>query len=106
MHEIQRRALLKGAAAGALAFSVDGVDVLLTPRAARAQDVPLRTLSAGQAETLDAVGETLMIATARPATKARSAVPSSRRATPSRRAISPASPMRGSTCSGLSSPPS
>ena len=60
MHEIQRRALLKGAAAGALAFSVDGVDVLLTPRAARAQDVPLRTLSAGQGETLDAVGETLV----------------------------------------------
>ena len=60
MHEIQRRALLKGAAAGALAFSVDGVDVLLTPRAARAQDVRLRTLSAGQAETLDAVGETLV----------------------------------------------
>jgi Gluconate 2-dehydrogenase subunit 3 len=60
MHEIQRRALLKGAAAGALTFSVDGVDVLLTPRAARAQDVRLRTLSAGQAETLDAVGETLV----------------------------------------------
>ena len=30
------------------------------PRAARAQDVPLRTLSAAQAETLDAVGETLV----------------------------------------------
>src|ERR1700730_12708283 len=60
MHEIQRRVLLKGAAAGALAFSVDGADVLLTPRAARAQDVPLRTLSAAQAETLDAVGETLV----------------------------------------------
>ena len=60
MHEIQRRALLKGAAAGALAFTVDGTDVLLTPRAARAQGVPLRTLSAAQAETLDAVGETLV----------------------------------------------
>jgi hypothetical protein len=60
MHEIQRRALLKGAAAGTLAFSVDGADALLTPRAARAQDVPLRTLSPAQAETLDAVGETLV----------------------------------------------
>lgn len=60
MHEIQRRTLLKGAAAGTLAFSVDGADVLLTPRAARAQDVPLRTLSPAQAETLDAVGETLV----------------------------------------------
>ena len=59
MHEIQRRALLKGAAVGALTFSVDGVDVLLTPRAARAQDVPLRSLLPAQAETLDAVGETL-----------------------------------------------
>ena len=47
MHEIERRALLKVAAAGRVAFSVDGVDVPLTPRAARAQDVPLRTLSAG-----------------------------------------------------------
>ncbi len=60
MHEIERRALLKGAAIGALAFSVDGADVLLTARAARAQSVPLRTLSAAQAETLDALGETLV----------------------------------------------
>ncbi|HEY7244762.1 MAG TPA: gluconate 2-dehydrogenase subunit 3 family protein [Xanthobacteraceae bacterium] len=60
MHEIKRRALLKGAAMGALAFSVDGAEVLLTPRDARAQGVPLRTLSAAQAETLDAVGETLV----------------------------------------------
>jgi hypothetical protein len=60
MHEIQRRAVLKGAAAGALAFSVEGADVLLTPRAARAQGVPLRTLTAGQAATLEALGETLV----------------------------------------------
>jgi gluconate 2-dehydrogenase subunit 3-like protein len=60
MLDIERRALLKGAAAGALAFSVGGAEVLLTPRAARAQAVPLRTLSAAQAATLDALGETLV----------------------------------------------
>ena len=49
MHDIERRALLKGAAAGALAFSVGGAEVLLTPCAARAQGVALRTLSAAQA---------------------------------------------------------
>jgi hypothetical protein len=60
MHDIQRRAVLQGAAAGALAFSIAGAEVLLTPRAARAQGVPLRTLSAAQAATLDALGETLV----------------------------------------------
>src|SRR5258707_10195974 len=60
MHHIERRALLRGAAAGALAFTVGGAELLLTPRAARAQGVPLRTLSAAQAETLDALGETLV----------------------------------------------
>jgi Gluconate 2-dehydrogenase subunit 3 len=60
MCEIERRAVLKGATAGALAFSVGGAEVLLTPRAARAQGVPLRTLSAAQAATLDALGETLV----------------------------------------------
>src|SRR5262249_23896997 len=60
MHDIERRALLKGAAAGALAFTVGGAEVLLTPRAARAEGVPLRTLSAAQAATLDALGDTLV----------------------------------------------
>jgi Gluconate 2-dehydrogenase subunit 3 len=60
MHDLRRRALLKGAAAGALAFTVGVAQVLLTPRAARAQGVPLRTLSAAQAELLDALGETLV----------------------------------------------
>jgi len=60
MHGVERRALLKGATAGALAFTVGGAEVLLTPRAARAQGVPLRTLTAAQAATLDALGETLV----------------------------------------------
>jgi hypothetical protein len=45
---------------GALAFTVGGVDVLLTPRQAWAQGVPFRTLNAEQVETLEALGETLV----------------------------------------------
>jgi Gluconate 2-dehydrogenase subunit 3 len=60
MHDIERRALIKGAAIGALAFTVGGAEVLLTPRAARAQVVALRTLTAAQVTTLDALGETLV----------------------------------------------
>ena len=60
MHDIERRAFIKGAALGTLAFSVGGAKVMLTPRQARAANVPLRTLTAEQAATLDAVGETLV----------------------------------------------
>ena len=58
MHDIERRAFMKGAAIGALAFTVGGAEVLLTPRAARAQGVALRTLTPAQAAMLDgAIGE-------------------------------------------------
>src|SRR5260370_10512648 len=67
MHHIERRALLRGAAAGALAFTVGGAELLLTPRAARAQGGPLRTLSAAQAEMLDALGEPLVPGARQPA---------------------------------------
>jgi hypothetical protein len=60
MDEIERRAFMKGAAIGALAFSVGGTEVMLTPRQARAQGAALRTLTADQAVTLDAMGETLV----------------------------------------------
>src|SRR2546425_7722007 len=60
MHDIERRAFMKGAAIGALACTVGGAEVLLTPRAARSQGVPLRTLTAAQAATLAALGETLV----------------------------------------------
>ena len=60
MNDIQRRAFMKGAALGTLAFTVGGAEVMLTPRQARADNVPLRTLTADQAATLDAVGETLV----------------------------------------------
>jgi hypothetical protein len=60
MDEIQRRAFMKGAAIGALAFSVGGTEVMLTPRQAQAQNIPLRTLTPEQAATLGAMGEALV----------------------------------------------
>ena len=60
MEQMERRAFLQGAATGVLAFTVGGAEVLLTAQAARAQGVPLRTLTAEQAATLDALGETLV----------------------------------------------
>ena len=60
MDQIERRAFMKGAGSGALAFTAGGVEVLLTPGAARAQGIPFRTLTAAQAATLEALGETLV----------------------------------------------
>jgi|SRR6185369_17045651 len=60
MSEIERRTLMKGAAMGALAFTVGGVEVLLSPRQAFAQSIPFKTLDAGQAAILEAMGETLV----------------------------------------------
>jgi hypothetical protein len=60
MNDIQRRAFMQGAAVGALAFTVGGAEVMLTPRQARAQNIPLRTLTPDQAATLDAMGEALV----------------------------------------------
>jgi len=60
MHQLGRRRFVQGAALGALAFTVGGAKILLTPREARAQGLPLRTLRPGEAETLAALGETLV----------------------------------------------
>src|SRR5436189_6184056 len=60
MENIERRAFIKGAVMGALAFTVGGVEVLLTPREARSQGVPFRILTAGEVEALEALGETLV----------------------------------------------
>ena len=60
MSEVERRALLKGAALGALAFTIDGGSAFLSPRQARAQGALFRTLTAAQADTLETVGETLV----------------------------------------------
>ena len=57
---VDRREFMRGAALGALAFTVGGAQVLLTPRQARAQGVPYRLLQAREAEILEAVGETLV----------------------------------------------
>lgn len=60
MSDIARRALIKGAGLSALAFSVGGAEVLLSPRQAHAQNIPFHTLTAEQVETLEALGETLV----------------------------------------------
>jgi hypothetical protein len=60
MSEIERRAFMKGAALSALAFTAGGVEVLLSPREARAQSIAFRTLTPEQVETLEALGETLV----------------------------------------------
>jgi hypothetical protein len=57
---VGRRDFMRGAALGALAFTVGGAQVLLTPREARARGVPYRLLQANEAETLEAIGETLV----------------------------------------------
>ena len=60
MTSIERRAFMKGAGLGALAFTVGGAEILLTPGAARSQGVPFRLLKANEAETIEALGETLL----------------------------------------------
>jgi Gluconate 2-dehydrogenase subunit 3 len=61
MTEIARRSFVTGAGLGALAFTVGGVEVLLTPKEARAQGVPFRVLEVDEVATLEAIGETLAI---------------------------------------------
>jgi hypothetical protein len=60
MNDMQRRAFMQGAASGALAFTVGGAEVTLTPRQAHAQNIPLHTLTPDQGATLDAMGEALV----------------------------------------------
>jgi hypothetical protein len=56
MNSIERRDFLKGSATGVFAFTVGGVDVLLSAREAHAQNVPFRLLKANEAETIEALG--------------------------------------------------
>src|SRR5262245_10293020 len=60
MDSMERRAFMQGAGIGVLAFSVGGVEVLLKPSEARAQGVPLKVLNAGEAKSLEAVGDALV----------------------------------------------
>jgi hypothetical protein len=61
MDDVARRAFMQGAGIGALAFTVGGVEVLLTAAQARAQGVPLLMLEPAEAQTLEAIGETLAL---------------------------------------------
>jgi hypothetical protein len=60
MAELERRAFVKGATLGALAFTVGGSTVMLTTRQARAGNVPFRMLKANEAETIESMGEALV----------------------------------------------
>src|SRR5256885_12801583 len=60
MTSVNRRRVLKGAALGALAYTVGGAEVLLSPRDAFAQGLPLKVLTADERATLEALGETLL----------------------------------------------
>jgi hypothetical protein len=60
VEKIERRVFMKGAAVGALAFTVGGTEVFLTAREARAQDVPFKVLSADERAALEALGDTLL----------------------------------------------
>jgi hypothetical protein len=60
MNSFRRRAFMQGAAVGALAFTVGGVETLLLPSEARAQGVPLKVLTATEASALEAVSEALV----------------------------------------------
>ncbi len=60
MTSVNRRMVLKGAALGALAYTVGGAEVLLSPREAHAQGLALKVLSAEERAALEALGETLL----------------------------------------------
>jgi hypothetical protein len=60
MNELERRVFLKVAGVGLFAFTVGGASVMMTPGEARAKGVPFRRLDAGEAETIEALGETLV----------------------------------------------
>jgi Gluconate 2-dehydrogenase subunit 3 len=60
MDAMERRVFLKGAGLGVFAFTVGGASVLMTPGEARAKGVPFRVLNAKEAETIEALGETLV----------------------------------------------
>ena len=56
----RRRFVLKGAALSALVFSIDGVEVALTPRQAHAEGVALQVLTPDERAALEALAETIL----------------------------------------------
>jgi Gluconate 2-dehydrogenase subunit 3 len=59
-NKLQRRAFMKGAAAGALTITVGGIDAFRAARIAHAQAAPFRVFTADEAGTIEALGETLV----------------------------------------------
>ncbi len=60
MENIERRVFLKGAALNTLAFAVGDAVLLLSPREAQAQGIPLKILTADERATLEALADTLL----------------------------------------------
>ena len=60
MNSIVRRDFLKGTATGVVAFTVGGAEIIMSAREAHAQNVPFRLLEVNEAETIEALGETLV----------------------------------------------
>lgn len=60
MNPIERRDFLRGTATGVLAFTTGGAEIIMSTREAHAQNVPFRLLQANEAETIEALGETLV----------------------------------------------
>src|SRR5262249_1766918 len=59
MATIERRAFMKGATLGALAFTVGGSTVMLTTRRAGARNVPSRLLKEAEADIIESSGATI-----------------------------------------------
>lgn len=57
---LDRREFLRRAGIGALAFQVAGVELLLTPREARAAAAEFRVLTPAEVSALEAIGEALL----------------------------------------------
>ena len=58
---LPRRQVLQGGAMGALAFTVGGVEALMSPREAHAQGAAFKVLTAQEVETIEALGDTLAV---------------------------------------------
>jgi len=58
--ELGRRTVVQGVALSALVFTLDGVDVALSPRQARAADIPLNILTSSEKQSLEALGDVLL----------------------------------------------
>lgn len=57
---MDRRQFLRNGSLGLLAFSVGGSELLLTPREARARELPYEVLSPDEVRTLETLGEVLL----------------------------------------------